>query len=85
VNSGAREREAVPASLKTPVVASVAGLSTLDCPFCFVCIRSVHNVASVAGLSTLDCPFCFVCIPNLGGNRQDINFHEKMIKVTIFD
>jgi hypothetical protein len=43
-------------------VASVAGLSTLDCPFCFVCIRSVHNVASVAGLSTLDWPFSFPCI-----------------------
>ena len=35
---------------------------SLDCPFCFACIRPVSNVASVSGLSTLDCPFCFVCI-----------------------
>jgi hypothetical protein len=35
-------------------------LSTLDCPFGFVCIRPVPNVASVSGLSTLDCPFSYL-------------------------
>ena len=52
-------------------VASVSGLSILDCPFsflccvcCFVClcpVSCVINVASVSGLSILDCPFSFLC------------------------
>jgi hypothetical protein len=59
-------------------VASVAGLSTLDCPFCFVCIRSVHNFASVTGLSTLDCPFCFVCIRSVHNIQTKQNGQSRV-------
>ena len=41
-----------------PNVASVSGLSIIDCPL--VCLRSVScgpNVASISGLYIIDCPF----------------------------
>ena len=61
-----------------PNVASVPGLSVLDCPFRFslrfICpVSCVPNVVSVSGLSILDRPFRFSlrficpvsCVPNV--------------------
>ena len=40
-----------------PNVASVSGLSIIDCPFGLSSVSCGPNVASVFGLSIIDCPF----------------------------